>query len=74
MDKSRFAILWEGFRLAFAIAVISFYGDWFGLNTVFSFSNYIILGYLSISFLTTIYFVTIDFKTTQNQTINSQTA
>ncbi|GAA6769038.1 sterol desaturase family protein [Flavobacterium sp. CGRL1] len=74
MDKSRFAIVWEGFRLSLATAVILFYGDWFGLNTVFSLSNYIILGYLSISFLITIYFVTIDFKTNQNQTINSQTA
>ncbi|GAA3769296.1 sterol desaturase family protein [Flavobacterium ginsengiterrae] len=74
MDKSKFAVIWEGFRLMLAAGIISFYGDWFGLNSVFSFSNYILLGYLSLSLLITIYFVTVDFKTNQNQTINSQTA
>jgi len=63
MDKSRYAIFWEGFRFAFVIAILSFYGDWFGLNQLFSFTNYVILGYLSFSFIATIYFVTIDFKT-----------
>lgn len=71
MDKSRFAVLWEGLRLIIAIAIIAYYGDWFGLNHVFSMSNYVILSYLSISFLITIYFVTIDFKTPPNQILNS---
>jgi alkylglycerol monooxygenase len=71
MDKSRFAIFWEVLRFIIAIVIIAYYGDWFGLNHVFSGSNYIILSYLSISFLISIYFVTIDFKTNQNQIINS---
>lgn len=74
MDKSKFAVLWEGFRILLAATIIAFYGDWFGLNKVFYLSNYIILGYLSVSFLITIYFVTVDFKTNQKPTINSQTA
>ncbi|MBF4519304.1 sterol desaturase family protein [Flavobacterium sp. ANB] len=71
MDKSKYAVFWEGFRLIIAIAIISYYGDWFGLNQVLSVSNYIILSYLSLSFLTSIYFVTIDFKTTPSLLINS---
>jgi alkylglycerol monooxygenase len=67
MDKSRFAILWEGLRFIIAVAIIAYYGDWFSLNHVFSASNYIILSYLSISFLISIYFVTVDFKITKTK-------
>ena len=73
MDKNRYAIFWEGLRLAIATAIITYYGDWFGLNQVFYLSNYIILGYLSLSFLVSVYFITIDFKTIQNQPINTLT-
>ena len=71
MDKSKYAIFWEGLRLVIAIAIIAYYGDWFGLNHAFAMSNYIILGYLSLSFLVSVYFVTIDFRTQTNQIINS---
>ncbi|TDO83251.1 fatty acid hydroxylase family protein [Flavobacterium chryseum] len=70
MDKSKYAVFWEGFRFVIAIAIISYYGDWFGLNEVLSISNYIILSYLSLSFITSVYFVTIDFKTTPSPLIN----
>jgi len=71
MDKSRFALLWEGIRLGFVICIIGYYGDWFGLNRVIPISNYIIFTYLILSFLATFYFVNFDFKTNQNQYINS---
>lgn len=63
MDKSKYAIFWEGLRFVTAIAIIVYYSDWFGLNQLIPFANYIILTYLSFSFLATIYFVTVDFKT-----------
>ncbi len=71
MDKSKYALFWEGLRFLIAIAIITYYGDWFGLNQAFPGSNYIILTYLSLSFLASVYFVTKDFKTIQNQLINS---
>ena len=71
MDKNKYAIFWEGLRVTIAIAIIMYYGDWFGLNHSFSMSSYIILSYLSLSFLITIYFVTIDFRPHTNQIINS---
>jgi hypothetical protein len=71
MDKSKYAPFWEALRLAVAIGIISYYGDWFGLNNTLAIGNYIILTYLSFSLLTAIYFVKIDFKTNQLQPINS---
>lgn len=71
MDKSKFAVFWEALRLGFVISIISYYGDWFGLNRVIPISNYIIFTYLILSFLTTIYFVNFEFKINQNQYINS---
>lgn len=71
MDKNKYALLWEGFRLGIVICIVGYYGDWFGLNHVIPISNYIIFTYLILSFLTTFYFVKFDFKTNQNQYINS---
>lgn len=71
MDKSKYAVFWEGFRFLTAIAIITFYGDWFGLNHVFSFATYIIVGYLTFSFIAAVYFVAVDFKVPQNQLVNS---
>lgn len=71
MDKSKYAVFWEALRFITAIAIITYYGDWFGLNQVFPASNYIILSYLSLSFLVSVYFITKDFKIIQNQILNS---
>jgi len=71
MDKSKYAVFWEGFRFLSGIGIITFYGDWFGLNHVFSFANYIIAAYLTFSFIASLYFVTVDFKVSQNQLVNS---
>jgi sterol desaturase/sphingolipid hydroxylase (fatty acid hydroxylase superfamily) len=71
MDKSKYAIFWEGLRFSIAIGIIMYYGDWFGLNRVIPFSNPVILTYLTLSFLITIYFVNIDFKNYRNQPVNS---
>jgi sterol desaturase/sphingolipid hydroxylase (fatty acid hydroxylase superfamily) len=71
MDKSKYAVFWEGFRFLTAIGIIVFYGDWFGLNRVFSLGNYIIAAYLTFSFIASLYFVTVDFKVSQNQLVNS---
>ena len=71
MDKSKYAIFWEGLRFSIAIGIIMYYGGWFGLNQVIPFSNPVILTYLTLSFLITIYFVNIDFKNYRNQPVNS---
>jgi alkylglycerol monooxygenase len=71
MDKNRFAILWESLRLITVLAIIYYFGDWFGLNSVFPFGNIVVIGYLIISLLITIYFVKVDFKNTNPVLANS---
>lgn len=62
MDTRKFSLFWESIRFVFGIGIISYYGDWFGLNTLFPFANYIIISYLTLSLLVTIYFVSVNFE------------
>jgi hypothetical protein len=71
MDKNKFSFLWESIRFILGIGIINYYGDWFGLNTLFSFGNYIVLGYLALSLFVSIYLVTFDFKTENQPILNS---
>ena len=63
MDESRFAVYWETIRFIFGLGIIYYFGDWFGLNSLFLFGNYIIVGYLLLSLAMAIYFVAFEFKT-----------
>ncbi|WP_409416879.1 sterol desaturase family protein [Flavobacterium sp. PS2] len=71
MDKNRFTILWESLRLLTVLAIILYFGDWFGLNSVFPFGNIVVIGYHIISLLVTIYFVKVDFKNIKPVLVNS---
>lgn len=71
MDKNKYSFVWEGIRFAFAVGIINHYGDWFGLNSILSFGNYLVLGYFSFSLLISIYFVSFDFKTENQPILNS---
>ena len=71
MDKKKFSFLWETIRFVFALAIINYYGDWFGLNSLISFGNYLVVGYLTLSMIITLYFTNAEFKV-QNQIILNQ--
>jgi hypothetical protein len=62
MDTRKISVFWETLRFIFSIGIIIFYGDWFGLNTKFFYSNYFLITYFSVSLAMSIYFVKIDFK------------
>lgn len=62
MDKHKFSIYWESFRLLCGISILLYFGDWFGLNSFFPLSNYIIITYLLFSFGMSIYFIFFEFK------------
>ncbi len=64
MDNRPSAFFWEGLRLLFGIAIILRLGDWFGLNSLTTRGNYMILSYLLFSLLVTVYFVFFVFKKT----------
>lgn len=55
MDKNRSAVFIELFRFFVGIAIVVFYGDWFGLNNFISFGNELVIGYLIISLGVTFY-------------------
>jgi alkylglycerol monooxygenase len=61
MDTRKIAAFWEVIRFLVSIAIIAYIGDWFGMNTLFPFATYIIIGYLFISLLVTLYFVNTNF-------------
>lgn len=71
MDKSKFSIYWEFFRFLTAIAILVYFGDWFGLNSFFPFANYLIFGYLLFSLLINFYFVFFEFREKEEILINS---
>jgi alkylglycerol monooxygenase len=62
MDTRKFSAFWESLRFLFGIGIIFYFGDWFGLNQLFPFANYMVIGYLFFSLVVTIYFVSVNFE------------
>lgn len=62
MDGKKFSIFWEILRLASAVAIVLYYGGWFGLESFFPSGNYLVLGYLAVSLLVNAYFVFVEFS------------
>ncbi|MES1216018.1 MAG: sterol desaturase family protein [Bacteroidota bacterium] len=57
MDRSTYAIIWEGLRAFFGIAIIYRQGDWFGASQFIFSINYILVSYFVLSTLITGWFV-----------------
>jgi sterol desaturase/sphingolipid hydroxylase (fatty acid hydroxylase superfamily) len=62
MDTRTFSVFWESLRCAFGIGIIVYFGDWFGLNTIASWSTIVIISYFLFSLVMSIYFVKFEFK------------
>jgi alkylglycerol monooxygenase len=62
MDKNRYFFIWESIRFLFGLGVLFFYGDWFGLNSLLPFGNYLILGYLFLCLSVCAYFISVPLK------------
>ncbi len=71
MDGRKFSVLWEGIRCIFALTLLWYYGDWFGLNTFLVIGNYIISAYLLLSLIGTVYFVFFEFKDIETPLLSS---
>lgn len=61
MDTRKFSLFWESIRFVFGVSILIYFGDWFGMNQLFSFANYLVMGYLILSLLINIYFICINF-------------
>jgi alkylglycerol monooxygenase len=66
MDTRKTAVFWEGVRFLFGIAIMIYFGDWFGTSTLFPFASSIITGYLVLSLFITIYFTNSSFNTKES--------
>jgi sterol desaturase/sphingolipid hydroxylase (fatty acid hydroxylase superfamily) len=61
MDTNPNAYFFELYRLLLGFGIVFFYGDWFGLNSLFLFSNYAVGFYFLTSFAFSYYFSTYEF-------------
>jgi hypothetical protein len=71
MDESRFSVYWESVRFLFGLGIIYYFGDWFGLNSLFPAGNYIVIAYLLLSLALSIYFLAFEFKTKKTTLLNA---
>jgi alkylglycerol monooxygenase len=71
MDKNKSSIYWESLRFLSAIAILIYFGNWFGLNPLFPIGNYTITAYLILSLVMNFYFVFFEFKEKKASLINS---
>jgi hypothetical protein len=62
MDTNKFSLFWETIRFAFGIGIITYLGNWFGIDGMIPFGTYFIVAYLALSLFINIYFVTYGFK------------
>ena len=57
MDRSPYAVIWEGLKVFFGMAIIYRQGDWFGASQIIPWINYVLVFYFLISILITAWFV-----------------
>nr|WP_314864407.1 sterol desaturase family protein [uncultured Flavobacterium sp.] len=62
MDTNNYSLFWESIRFAFGIGIITYFGNWFEIDTMIPFGTYLIMGYLTLSLIINIYFVSSGFK------------
>lgn len=43
MDTRKFSLFWESIRFVFGFSILIYFGDWFGMNQLFSFANYLVM-------------------------------
>jgi sterol desaturase/sphingolipid hydroxylase (fatty acid hydroxylase superfamily) len=70
MDENRFSVYWETARFLFGLGILYYFGDWFGLNSLFPMGSYLVISYLLLSLAMSIYFVSFEFKTKKVTLIN----
>ncbi len=62
MSRNKYAVMWEFLKSIFGIAIIFYYGDWFGAGKYLPWINVLLIIYFITAFLVTAWFVFSDFK------------
>lgn len=71
MDRNPNAFIWQIFVCIAAVAIIFYYGDWFGVNKFFAYTSNILIAYFIISAAITAWFVSKDFKKDNSLLLNN---
>src|SRR4029453_6717111 len=62
MDRNPYAIFWEALKNMLALAIIFYYGDWFGASQYLSWINYFLIAYFVTATLVCAWFVYLHLK------------
>ena len=62
MDRNPYAIFWEALKNICALAMIFYYGDWFGASQYISWTNYFLIAYFITATVVCAWFVYIHLK------------
>jgi alkylglycerol monooxygenase len=62
MDRNRYAIFWEALKNISALAIIFYYGDWFGASQYISWINYFLIAYFITATMICAWFVFLHLK------------
>jgi hypothetical protein len=63
MDKHTYALMWELLKASFGVAIIYYFGDWFGSQKYWPWINYLVVAYLIASLLIAASFIFFEFRT-----------
>ncbi len=56
LDRNKYAFVWELLKAVVGIGFIYWYGDWFGVNTYYSWMNYLLVSFFVVSFLVSVFY------------------
>jgi len=56
MDRNPYAALWEGVKNIYALAIVFYYGDWFGASQLIPWINYFLIAYFITSTVVSAWF------------------
>jgi sterol desaturase/sphingolipid hydroxylase (fatty acid hydroxylase superfamily) len=62
MDRNPYAIFWEALKNIYALAIIFYYGDWFGASHYLSWITYVLIAYFITATVVTAWFVYMHYK------------
>jgi alkylglycerol monooxygenase len=70
MDRSSYAIFWEGLKNIYALGIIYFYGDWFGASQFIPWINYALIAYFITAIIVSAWFVYLHYKEDRQLTVS----
>jgi alkylglycerol monooxygenase len=70
MDRNPYAILWESLKNIYALAIIYYYGDWFGASQFIPWISYVLIAYFITATSVTAWFAYSHYKEDRQLTVS----